>query len=471
MKSAKTSTGRREKSCSDKNVVASIEFVLRAELHEPAGRILSIPLPEELLPNRKPVEKRRPVIFKPHSFSSAKRWTMASAKKDSEMASRATSQNTSFRPGNGPSERRDTKRVRNGRPRSTDHRLHSDPSGVSGTRDRRVRHSPYDRHFWYAVRVGCMQALAAAVHSFHRERSKSIKTTCAPGRKRRGGHSEAKILLVTPRLLADPQHRNLCGEPIPKASEGIFSKPRKKPPITLVAHGRFIRLERCPVTDFRHSIDRVSAVSSQSIRFGSPTLSHAELAFSLDLERLLVTQEAARVESRRSRHSICFVLDKCPPGIEHWHGASPNSSFCLHCGYADSKRKNCLVETCHRRRIQRHEVKGVRDFETSGSVRHNSNTRVGIVCLNMTFRSQRSSLQLFKPDPDVLTAVSSSRTTVFTVWTMDFQERQQLATQPSQVFSLVSQRRDLKKLVRTIGVGQTENCSKVISSPGTVMFD
>lgn len=34
MKSTKTSTGRREKSCSDKNVVASIEFVLRAELHE-----------------------------------------------------------------------------------------------------------------------------------------------------------------------------------------------------------------------------------------------------------------------------------------------------------------------------------------------------------------------------------------------------------------------------------------------------
>ena len=35
MKSAKALTGRREKNDSNSNVVTSVEFVLRAELHEP----------------------------------------------------------------------------------------------------------------------------------------------------------------------------------------------------------------------------------------------------------------------------------------------------------------------------------------------------------------------------------------------------------------------------------------------------
>jgi hypothetical protein len=41
--------------------------------------------------------------------------------------------------------------------------------------------------------------------------------------KQRRGHSEAEIILVTPRVLAARQHRNLFAEPIAKGLSRMFS--------------------------------------------------------------------------------------------------------------------------------------------------------------------------------------------------------------------------------------------------------
>ena len=71
-----------------------------------------------------------------------------------------------------------------------------------GLKDRRVCHSPYDRHFWCWLRAGSLQALAAAVHSVHCGRSRSVEKTCVTVRKQRRSHSEAEIVLVAPRVLA-----------------------------------------------------------------------------------------------------------------------------------------------------------------------------------------------------------------------------------------------------------------------------
>jgi hypothetical protein len=70
--------------------------------------------------------------------------------------------------------------------------------------------------FWYRVRVGSVQALAAAVHSVRCERSKSAEKTCATERKQRRGHSEDEIVLVTSRVLAARRHRNLSAERVAK---------------------------------------------------------------------------------------------------------------------------------------------------------------------------------------------------------------------------------------------------------------
>jgi hypothetical protein len=83
----------------------------------------------------------------------------------------------------------------------------------------------------------------------------------------------------------------------------------------------------------------------------------------------------------------------------------------------------------------------------------------GCILWNSSFRSRRGSLQLFKPRTHVLTLSTSSRITVFTVWTVDFQDGQQVATPTSQVPSLVSRGR-FQRFLRTIGDGQGENCSK-----------
>ena len=71
-----------------------------------------------------------------------------------------------------------------------------------GLGDRRVCHSPYDRHFRYWVRAGSVQALAATVHSVRCRRSGRIEKTCFTEPKQRRGLSEAEIVLVTPRVLA-----------------------------------------------------------------------------------------------------------------------------------------------------------------------------------------------------------------------------------------------------------------------------
>jgi len=76
------------------NVVASVEFVVRAALHDSLEDDFVHSMPEGLLPRRKAVEKRTQGKLALHSFSSARHWTTASVRKGLEMASRATSQNT-----------------------------------------------------------------------------------------------------------------------------------------------------------------------------------------------------------------------------------------------------------------------------------------------------------------------------------------------------------------------------------------
>jgi hypothetical protein len=63
--------------------------------------------------------------------------------------------------------------------------------------------------------------------------------------------------------------------------------------MTLVAHVGYIRLERCPVTGFRHITYQVSAVSSQSTPSPVNSLLHSGRTASLKIERLPVMQEAA----------------------------------------------------------------------------------------------------------------------------------------------------------------------------------
>ncbi|SRR5258708_4074399 len=94
MKPTKTLAEGRKGTGSNENVVASVEFELCAALHDQSRRILSTPLLEGLLPNRKAVGKRTPGTLELHSFSSARHWTTASVRKGLEMASPATSQNT-----------------------------------------------------------------------------------------------------------------------------------------------------------------------------------------------------------------------------------------------------------------------------------------------------------------------------------------------------------------------------------------
>src|SRR5208337_3284529 len=73
----------------------------------------------------------------------------------------------------------------------------------------------------------------------------------------------------------------------------IFAGSHEKPLITLIADRPSARLERCPVTDFRHTIDRASAVSSLSTPLARQFSLTFALAASLKLERLPVTKDAA----------------------------------------------------------------------------------------------------------------------------------------------------------------------------------
>jgi hypothetical protein len=105
--------------------------------------------------------------------------------------------------------------------------------------------------------------------------------------------------------------------------------------------------------------------------------------------------------------------------------------------------------------------------ETKGSVRllnSNIHTRVGSVRLKRRFRSRCGSLQLLKPRTHVLTLSTSSGITVFTVWTVDFQDGQQVATPTSQSSSFVSRGKIQKaRWTETIDDGQGPDCSKVSS--------
>ena len=94
MKLTKTLAERPRKNDSDENVVASVEFVIRAGLHDSVetdfvhsilGRIIAEP------ENR---GKRTPGTLELPSFSSARHSTTASVRRDSEMAFLPTSQNT-----------------------------------------------------------------------------------------------------------------------------------------------------------------------------------------------------------------------------------------------------------------------------------------------------------------------------------------------------------------------------------------
>lgn len=65
---------------------------------------------------------------------------------------------------------------------------------------------------WYIVRTGSVQALAAAVHSGRRARSKNAGKACSAQRWKRRGAQETEIVLGTTWLLAARQHRNLRTE-------------------------------------------------------------------------------------------------------------------------------------------------------------------------------------------------------------------------------------------------------------------
>jgi hypothetical protein len=75
------------------------------------------------------------------------------------------------------------------------------------------------------------------------------------------GHSETEIVLVT------------LGFSAKHIAEGVSHIFSGSPSITLILGLRSVRLERCPVTDFRHTVDPLSAGSSQST-FGPPILTY-----------------------------------------------------------------------------------------------------------------------------------------------------------------------------------------------------
>jgi hypothetical protein len=81
-------------------------------------------------------------------------------------------------------------------------------------------------------------------------RSRSVEKTCVAERKQRRGHSEAEIVLVTPRVLAARQHRTLFAELIAEGLRRIFPRSQERPSVTLIVDSGYARLERCPVTDF-----------------------------------------------------------------------------------------------------------------------------------------------------------------------------------------------------------------------------
>lgn len=78
MKPTRTFAERRKETDSNKNVVASVEFVLRAALHDSIETDFVHSIVEGLLPKRKAMEKRTPGTLELHSFSSARHWTTAS---------------------------------------------------------------------------------------------------------------------------------------------------------------------------------------------------------------------------------------------------------------------------------------------------------------------------------------------------------------------------------------------------------
>ena len=95
MQTEKRAAVRTKEIGSKTEVVASVEFVVRTALHDSVeDDFVHSPLRERLLLSGKSAEKRTPGRLAPHSFSSARHSTTASAQKGSEMASLVTSQNT-----------------------------------------------------------------------------------------------------------------------------------------------------------------------------------------------------------------------------------------------------------------------------------------------------------------------------------------------------------------------------------------
>jgi hypothetical protein len=181
MKSTKTLAERRKETGSDQNVVASVEFVLRAELHESvetdfvhsiAGRIIAEP------ENRGKEDAGRIgaslVQFGAaldHGIS-AERLGDGISGDIFEYWEHLFDAETGY-----PKEE-----IQNEFEVVDLDLLIIDYVAIypefRGTKDRRVSHSPYDRHFWNWVRAGSVQTLAATVHSVRRGRSRSIEKAC-----------------------------------------------------------------------------------------------------------------------------------------------------------------------------------------------------------------------------------------------------------------------------------------------------
>jgi hypothetical protein len=93
MKPTKTLVESRETD-SDENVVVSVEFVIRTELHHSVETDFVHSILGKTTAEPESRGKETPGILELHSFSSTRHWTTASVRKGLEMASLATSQNT-----------------------------------------------------------------------------------------------------------------------------------------------------------------------------------------------------------------------------------------------------------------------------------------------------------------------------------------------------------------------------------------
>ena len=94
MQTEKRAAVRTKEIESKTNVVASVEFVVRAALHDSVEDDFVHSIAGRIIAERENRGEETQGKLAPHSFSSARHSTTASVQKGSEMASLVTSQNT-----------------------------------------------------------------------------------------------------------------------------------------------------------------------------------------------------------------------------------------------------------------------------------------------------------------------------------------------------------------------------------------